>query len=159
MMCGPPRGIRQRIGPVSTTTAPPSSSTRTARGGAAGASPGTTVKPSASSGRGPTACPDHFTDPSGQNASGQLCTAADAPAPPVILKTLSPGTCPHGQATPNVVPMKRDPPLPSSHRSSAGPAPAPAPPPGAGPGSSPPAARSPAASPASPSAAAEAAAC
>ena len=63
----------------------------------------------------PSAWPDHFTEPSGHQASGQLCNGY-ACCPSCSKKPLPAGTAPCGQGAPQVTPLSARGGCPSSQR-------------------------------------------
>ena len=111
---------RHSMAPVLMVTA--SASSRTDKGVAGGVDgPGTNrhgpVRPVAAG----TACAVHFKEPSGQEASGQLCIGTGFPSGPTNAKEVSAATVPRGQGAPQVVPgVVTGPPVFSSHCTVAG---------------------------------------
>jgi hypothetical protein len=114
----PRRANAQRITPVSTSTVPAVSVTRSGVSGAA-AVPGRSTYSSAGGTLVPIACAVHFTLPSGQNPMGQDCTGTAAPAAVARDSSWPRATAPRGQGTPQVVPASAAGAPPSSQRSGA----------------------------------------
>src|SRR4051812_46099762 len=87
---------RQLVRPFIISMVSLESETLSGDAGATG-SPGAIENGPARSALAAIACPDHFSDPSGQYASGQLCTATCLPFVSVRRKCASFTTAPRGQ--------------------------------------------------------------
>jgi hypothetical protein len=96
-------GRTQVMTPVSTTTRSRLPVTRTAVAGAA-AAPGVRRYSAAGAVPAPTACADHFSDPSGQKPVAQLCIGTGRPSEVDSANDWSLPKAPRGHGTPKVTP-------------------------------------------------------
>src|SRR5688500_1847957 len=105
MMKTPRLARRQRITPVSISTASSVSFTVTDCC-AAGDAPGAMMSDAGTGCAGPSAFAVHFNEPSGQWASGHVCVGSGALSAPVATNVWSFAHAPRGHGTPNVTPAE-----------------------------------------------------
>jgi hypothetical protein len=120
MKSAPRRFTRQRTTPVSISMASSFSTMFSPAAFFADARCATTSKgPSLLTAPGAAECPLHFTEPSGQYASGQLCSGMRLPPAARSAKLFADFTLPRGQGVPHVTPWATLPAWSSSQRTQA----------------------------------------
>jgi hypothetical protein len=120
MTRAPVRGNWQTITPVSTDTPVAFSSTRTGFAGRMGSFTGTISNgPSPGPELADIACAVHFKEPSGQYASGQVCSGRRVPVGPRTEKWVVSWCFPGAQGVPHVMPVGTAGAFPSSQHAQA----------------------------------------